>query len=86
MKKKYLGYYNSAFMGATLFITLYLMNQFPGTHVFYFAEIYIAVNTVKDVVMHKLGYTFRGFGIKKMIILDLIILLYFIIFHISVID
>ena len=85
MNEKRLAYYSSGFMGVTLFITLFLVYQFKGTTGFYFAELFLVVNTIKDIVMHKLGFTFRGVGIKKMIIVDSILLILMIIFHISVI-
>ncbi len=86
MNEKKLSYYNSMFMGATLFLTLFLIYKFPGITVFYFAELYIIVNIVKNIIMHKLGFDFRGFGIKKMIALDLSILVLFVVWHISAIN
>lgn len=85
MNKNHLKYYNSVFLGITLFITLFLINQFKGTIVFYFAELFLIVNIIKDFIKHKLGFTFGGIGIKKMIAIDLLFLSIFIIWHITTI-
>ena len=84
MNEKTLGYFNAAFMGVTLFITMFLIYKYKGVNGFYFGESFIIINTIKDIVMYKLGFTFRGIGIKPMIITNLILLFLLIIFHISV--
>lgn len=85
MNKSHLNYYNSGFMGITLFITLFLINQFKGITVFYFAELFLIVNIIKDIIMHRLGFSFGGIGIKKMLVIDLLFLILIIIWHISTI-
>lgn len=84
MKKNHLKYYSSGFMGLTLFITLILLYIFRDNSKIYFVELFIVLNMTKDIVMHKLGYDFAGFGVKKMIIVDTFFLILFITYHISI--
>lgn len=85
MNKNHLKYYNSGFLGITLFITLFLINKFQGITVFYFAELFLVINIIKDIIMHRSGFSFGGIGIKKMIVINLLFLSLFIIWHISTI-
>ncbi len=68
-------------MGFTLFISLFLIYKFPNIR-FYLAELFIILNTIKDIIMHKLGYTFRDIGIKKMLIADIILFILFVSYHV----
>lgn len=81
MNQRNLRYINSGFMGLTLFITLFLINNFPSLG-FYFAELYIILNMIKDIILHKKGFTFNKTGIKEMIIVDIILLIFFVSYHI----
>lgn len=77
MNQKHLGFISSGFMGFTLFITLFLIYKIPNIR-FYLAELFIILNIIKDIIMHKVGYTFRTIGIKKMLIVDIILLIIFV--------
>lgn len=81
MNQRNLRYINTGFMGLTLFITLILINNFPSLG-FYFAELYIILNMIKDIIMHKIGFIFNKTGIKEMIVADIILLILFVSYHI----
>jgi hypothetical protein len=81
MNQRNLRYINVGFMGLTLFITLLLVNNFPSLS-FYFAELFIILNMIKDIIMHKIGFTFNKTGIKEMIVVDIILLIFFVSYHI----
>lgn len=84
MKEKKLGYISTAFMGITLLIAMLLISNYKGINGFYILVAFIILNTVKDIIMHKLGFTFRAAGIKPMIIFDLILLLLIIIYEFGI--
>ncbi len=81
MNQKHLGFISSGFMGFTLVITMFLIYKFPNIR-FYLAELFIILNIIKDIIMHKLGYTFSGIGIKKMFIVDIIPFILFVSYHV----
>ena len=62
-------------MGVTLLITMLLIYTYKEVNGFYFGVSFIIINTINHVIMHMLGFTFRGGGIKPMIITYLISLI-----------
>lgn len=81
MKEKNLGYISAAFMGVTLFAAIFLISNYKGVNGFRIMVAFIIINTIKDIIMHKLGFTFKGIGIKPMIIFNIILLSLIIIFE-----
>jgi hypothetical protein len=67
-------------MGATLFATLFLINRFYGIR-FYLIEAFIILNIAKDIVLDRMGFTFKDIGIKKIMILNMFLLAMVIVWH-----
>ena len=74
MRQKHLNFISAGFMGGTLFLTLFLINKFYNIRL-YLVIAFVILNIVKDIVLNKMGYTFKGVGIKIMMIYYCIILI-----------
>lgn len=85
MKQKNLAYFNSAFMGVTLFITLFLISRFNGINILYLGLGWIGLNGIKDIILYKKGFTFANSGIRPMVIVNILSLISLIIFYFTLI-
>lgn len=83
MSQNRLSVYHSIISVMILLLVLSMI-KYSSEHIFLYAELFMIVKSFVDIVFHRLGYSFRGFGIKKMLIINLILLLIFSIWHIFV--
>ena len=74
MSENKLSIIHSLISVGILFFTILLIQQ-SNEHYLIYTVLFFIVKTLVDIVFHKLSYTFRGFGIRKMLILNLILLL-----------
>ncbi|KQL17696.1 hypothetical protein AN957_03100 [Cytobacillus solani] len=81
MSQNQLSIYHSLISVCILFITISLIQQ-STKYNFLYALLFLIIKSLVDIVFHKLGYSFRGFGIKKMLIANLIILFFFVIWSV----
>lgn len=81
MSQNSLSIYHSVVFVMILFLTLSFI-QHSSEQLFIYAELFMIAKSLVDISFHKLGYSFRGFGIKKMLIINFIFLLLFSICHI----
>jgi len=80
MKQKHMNFISAGFMGVTLFATLFLIRRFYGIR-FYLVEAYLILNIAKDIILNRMGFTFKDIGIKKMMIFNMIFLFMVIVWH-----
>ncbi|MCM3706939.1 MULTISPECIES: hypothetical protein [Cytobacillus] len=73
-----LGIFHSLITVGILFLIIYLIKQ-PNVNSFLYAGMFFISKSVVDIIFHKIGFTFRGTGIKKMLILNSVLLLFFIV-------
>lgn len=82
MEEKKLSYISTGFMATSLLISIFLINQYEEINSFFIIIAFIILNAINDIILHRLGYTFKGYGIKSMILTKLVLLAIVIIFEI----
>lgn len=77
-KETQLSIFHSLITVGILFLIITLIKQ-SSENSFLYSGLFFISKSVVDVIFYKLGFTFRGFGIKKMLILNSVLLLFFIV-------
>lgn len=74
MKNKF-NIINGIFMGITLFLALFLIktNNSNKLILIIVPISFMLLQTMKDIVLGKMGFDFSGFGLKNTLILDFVI-------------
>ena len=81
MDQKKLKYIGTGFMGVTLIIAMSLGNIYPK-YAYYFIELFIIINMIKDIILYKKGVIYDKVGIREMIVAYIILLIFFVTYHI----
>ncbi len=81
MSQNKMSIYYFIILGFSLFLTLFLIGQSEGYVIFIYAGLFFIFNIIKDAIFFNLGFIFKRFSFKRIIVINILGLIVIIIWY-----